>query len=362
MEEPKQMKDTAMPNLSLNVQIEDTLRPDPAWDQLARTCSGGSVFLTSGWLCSWAETLGLDDDLVIGKAFAGDRLVGAVACTANNGVIEFAGKGPTDYCDVLISATLDQAEAQQVFDALIAALVKATPRFRAFDLGRIQAHSRTLDLLQNSLLHTEIESQVETPRMDMSAAPEALRKKSLRRHAKGLEKRGEVSCTTYTATTEILPRLDGLFDLHIKRWSQTDTPSAFLDDAQREFYRSLIRNMDGTDWIRFTELRLNDELVAAHFGFLLDGIFTWYKPCYDTTLSKLSPGEVLIKQLIELCVAEQADVFDFTIGAEKFKLRFATEVPFAMRAYVTDSWLRFQVRRLLRSARRAFRTAQDKQS
>ena len=39
-----------------------------------------------------------------------------------------------------------------------------------------------------------------------------------------------------------------------------------------------------------------------------------------------SPGEVLLRQLLIAAMAENAEVFDFGLGDEAFKSRFATHV------------------------------------
>ncbi|MEM9623063.1 MAG: GNAT family N-acetyltransferase [Pseudomonadota bacterium] len=343
MQTPTLNSKQATPSISL----EDTLSPEAAWDQLAGESPHGSIFMTSRWLSSWINSIGRSSRLLILRAHLDQALVGAAAFVEENGVIEFAGKGPSDYADILVSAKLSEDLAQTVTDLILKRAAAAVTGFRAFNLGRIQSASPSLRRLQNSVFYCAVDAQVETPRMQMTAAPEALRKKSLRRHAKGLEKRGEVTYATAQTGIHALPKLQEFFALHIARWADTDTPSAFLQEDQRLFFEELLRNLDDTGWLRFTEVRLDGELVAAHIGFLLNGHFTWYKPCYAPTLAKLSPGEVLIKHLIEMCVEENATVFDFTIGAEAFKLRFATDIPMVHRAYLTDSAIRFHSRRTL---------------
>jgi CelD/BcsL family acetyltransferase involved in cellulose biosynthesis len=63
--------------------------------------------------------------------------------------------------------------------------------------------------------------------------------------------------------------------------------------------------------------------IAYHFGFELDGVLTWYKPSFDPELQQRSPGEVLIKLLLDDALARDLDEFDFTVGSEAFKFRFA---------------------------------------
>ena len=67
--------------------------------------------------------------------------------------------------------------------------------------------------------------------------------------------------------------------------------------------------------------------VAFHFGMSFNGSFLWYKPSFDLALARRSPGEVLLRQLLLAAQAEAAHTFDFGLGDEPFKYRFATDVP-----------------------------------
>ena len=52
----------------------------------------------------------------------------------------------------------------------------------------------------------------------------------------------------------------------------------------------------------------------------------WYKPSFAIDLARRSPGEVLLRQLILAAIEEGAKTFDFGLGDEAFKNRFATHV------------------------------------
>ena len=64
--------------------------------------------------------------------------------------------------------------------------------------------------------------------------------------------------------------------------------------------------------------------IAFHFGFSFAGNYLWYKPSFEIALARKSPGEVLLRQLLLAAVQENAYVFDFGLGDEAFKHRFAS--------------------------------------
>jgi CelD/BcsL family acetyltransferase involved in cellulose biosynthesis len=77
-------------------------------------------------------------------------------------------------------------------------------------------------------------------------------------------------------------------------------------------------------WLRFTRIDWNGKAIAFHFGFSYGGVYLWYKPSFDISLARRSPGEVLLRQLFLAAASEGAHTFDFGLGDEAFKDRFAT--------------------------------------
>ena len=317
------------------------------WDQLLAISPANTIFLTSGWLRAWAETYGQGANLLIPQIRHNGKLIGAAAFQQRNGIIKFAGAGPSDYMDLVLSSSLDHSTASSIIEALLLAAQNAATRFRFFWLERVPLENGTLAWLRaaGSRYYATSIGSVFAPSMDMWAAAEKLKKKSLRRHERAFEREGKVQTDTFTHAHEILPRLDEFFDQHLRRWQDTPDPSLFKQETSRAFYRALTRNLDQTGWLRFTNVRLNGHLAAAHFGFFYAGRFIWYKPTYEPTLAKHSPGEVLLKRLIERAQTDNASKLDFTIGEEAFKYRFATKTREVVTLHITDSPLRAWMRR-----------------
>ena len=53
--------------------------------------------------------------------------------------------------------------------------------------------------------------------------------------------------------------------------------------------------------------------------------YLWYKPSFAIDLAQRSPGEVLLRHLLLAALEEGAHTFDFGLGSEPFKFRFATQ-------------------------------------
>jgi CelD/BcsL family acetyltransferase involved in cellulose biosynthesis len=339
--------------------FDETFAPGGEWDRLLAGSRADTVFLLSDWLRAWHETLGRGVDLVLPQVRREGRLVAAAAFARRDGTLEFAGKGPSDYADVVVSSELPPDEAGRMVGRLLDAARRAVPGFRVARLARVQRDESVLPgavFAPSSAYFATEERRVPAPTMDMSAVEDRLAKKSLKRHEKSLEKMGALTCETVREAGRILPQLDEFFDQHVRRWDRTEWPSLFLAEDQRAFYRRFTETLGASGVLRFTAIRLDGKLVAGHYGFHYAGRFTWYKPTYEPGLSKVSPGEVLLKRLLELAREEAAGEFDFTLGDEAFKLRFATRSREVIDVHLTDS----RVRALARRARVRVREASER--
>ena len=244
-------------------------------------------------------------------------------------MIYFVGSGGSDYLD-FIGDTSDDGTIWE----LLSKAKDIVPVFLGFVFYHIRDDSRTgkqmLRIAEALGMRCFNEGDLPAPAMDMggggSSALEASRKKSLRRHENFFRRNGRLEVQHATRETEILPWLDLFFQQHIDRWSSTDSPSLFCDDANKSFYRQLATMGSKTGWLRFTRVSWNERPIAFHFGMCYHGRYLWYKPSFAIELAKKSPGEVLIRQLLLAAMAEGATEFDLGVGDEPFKRRFANRV------------------------------------
>lgn len=325
------------------------------WDELLRRSSSNVPFLTSAWLLAWQETLGAGAALLVPKVYLAGRLVAIAAFEEADGELRFAAHGCFDYADLVIDDSLDPTDHVAALGLLLDGAAQAAERFRCFRLARMLEEQRTFQALEaggQPFIASRI-AQVGAPMMDMAVVDRQLSRKRLVQRERRFEKLGAVRCETLTSAPEALGRLDVLFDQHIRRWQETPTPSLFLDDARRQFYRAATRRMGAAGCLRLSTLLLDDTPAACHFGFAQAGTFTLYKPTFNLDLAKWSPGDVLLKRLMELARDEGLKTFDFTIGDEPYKMRFATRVRQVVSLHLGTSRLSALLRRTRSTARRA---------
>jgi CelD/BcsL family acetyltransferase involved in cellulose biosynthesis len=154
----------------------------------------------------------------------------------------------------------------------------------------------------------------------------ATRKKSLVRHENYFRREGRLVVQHCRTADEVLPQLAAFFAQHTARWAAADSPSLFEQPDWRSFYERWTQVADGRGWLRFTRVEWDGRPIAFHYGICYRGSYIWYKPTFAIELARRSPGMVLLRQVLLAALEEGAHTFDFGIGDEAYKHRFATHV------------------------------------
>lgn len=318
--------------MSANIQyhllsgFNDPMLCPEHWTALQYKGSGNTVFMTWHWQKTWWEVFGRGKLLLL-LAVKNDQPVTIAPLFADGGMLFFVGSGGSDYLD-FIGDTSDP----EIINGLLSFAIDNTPGLLGFRFYHIHASSptrQTIDTVAKRLGWDYFdEGGMACPILSIKDFPEkakaATEKKSLLRHEGWFNRNGGIETQHYNHSEDILPHLDAFFEQHIARWSATPYPSLFLDPLQRRFYKRLCETSSETGWLRFTIVFWQQQAIAFHFGMHYNRSFLWYKPTFDITLAKHSPGEVLLRQLLLLAIEEGADYFDFGLGDEAFKNRFAS--------------------------------------
>jgi CelD/BcsL family acetyltransferase involved in cellulose biosynthesis len=300
------------------------------WGDLVERSDTRAVFLTRTWLETWWRALG-EGTLLLLAASSGDRIAAVAPLCARDGVVTFLGTDSSDYLDFLGGVT----------GPALAALLGAAREeagAHSFRLAVLPEGSPTAPLLAAAAERLGMtlgrEDAVPAPTLAAAGLHDAARKQSLRRHEQWFRSHGDLAVVHARTAAEVVPQLDRFFEQHVERCTAAPYDSLFEDERHRSFYRRLA-GLDAP-WLRFTRVDWNGAPIAFHFGMSFEGSFLWYKPSFDLALARRSPGEVLLRQLLLAAAAEGVRTFDFGIGDEAFKYRFATAVP-RVRTWTLDA-------------------------
>ena len=298
------------------------------WASLLLQGETKSVFLTLPWQKAWWQTFGRGQLLLISIEME-NKQVAIASLFADSGMVFFVGSGGSDYLDFI-----GDTSQPQILRNILEMARDCTENFLGFRFYHVPDGSKTGQRLAQVAKEMEFdcfdEGELPAPRLRFSDWPPSERppaeKKSLVRHDRSLRSKGSFQIRHLQRVEDICPFLSTFFEQHIARWSTTPYPSLFLDPLQRHYYTCLTNLAAASGCLRFTSVQVDDQPVAFHFGTCFDGTFLWYKPSFDVNWAAYSPGEVLLRHLILYAEEIGAHTFDFGLGDEAFKQRFATEV------------------------------------
>ena len=106
-------------------------------------------------------------------------------------------------------------------------------------------------------------------------------------------------------------------------------------------------------------LEVDKQPVAYHFGFRQNGKHTHYKPTFDIDHWESGPGDVLLQHLFQHALETGISEFDFTVGDEPYKYRFANRINRNYTLYI-DRYPARATTLLRRLERLARQTAREK--
>ena len=314
-----------------------------AWAELAERQTTSRIFQTYEWHQCWWNAFGANHELFVVLCHKNGQLVGIAPLMVSNKELRFIGctNAASDYLSFLVDPDVPDA-----LDAILKDVLDYLPCVDRIHLSHYPSQTvtlqRTVEYFEERRSKMVLEHDQDAPYRLMGNKEEDRRianKASLRRRYNYFRRSGELRFHSCDSETEILGYLDTFFDQHIARRELTHSPSQFLDPSQRLFYRDLVRLFLPRRWLRFDVVLFDEEPIAFHFGFQYRNRFYWYKPTFDIHYSKRSPGEVLMKFLLEDTVEKELDEFDFTVGSEAFKYRYANDVRHNKRLTVFRSFV-----------------------
>ncbi len=317
----------------MNIKLENRFENigQEKWNALVLKSNTNTVFQTYEWHYSWWKVFGTDKELFIIYVKDGNLLSGLaplMICKDKGGkrVLRFVGHGRSDYSDFIYIN-------EEILESILEFIKHQSSKWDEIELHRIPSYSASSKLIENickvkklyCLRDKTAICSVLDIRKEPDFAQKILNKKKLIQYKNYFVKKGNYKVSHLTDKFEIMKHLQSFFQQHIERWGATETQSLFLDQKNCSFYKEIVMNMTDKGWIIFTVIESDGKPVAFHFGFTYNNRIIFYKPTFEISMSKYSPGQVLIKELLDFAVSNNFDEFDFTVGDETYKRRFANK-------------------------------------
>ncbi|MEX0991815.1 MAG: GNAT family N-acetyltransferase [Actinomycetota bacterium] len=314
-------------DVALSQDGQDFLRRD--WTDLALADPHGTFFQTPRYLKLYWEEFGDEASLSLALAVDGDRTVGAGAFEHQGSTIRFlGGTEVTDYMGPVAVSGREPVVAVGMLEALARREDWSLGDFLglAEDSAWIPALSEAAVAQGSSV---QLEGNDVTPRLALpgtwdeylSALPSKLRHE-LKRKARKLEN----DAGAYEIVISDADRLEEDLDRFVQLHRSSEGPKGkFMQPGMEIFFRRLGEAFLEDGIFRLAFLEIGGKRIAGAIGFVFHGTFSLYNSAFDHEWRTLSPGMVLVGELIRGSIEEGCHTFDMLKGGLYYNYRFGAQ-------------------------------------
>ncbi len=313
----------------MKVSIRDRLETvgAPAWDGLVASSRLRSPFLSWTWQCEWSRTFADDRRLEIRCVEdRGGNLVALLPLyeSAPGSLQIIGGADVSDYLDLIAvrgreeeawMALLQSRTAEPVEWALHA-VPEASPTVTALPPLAAACGLDVSTTVEERCPVLALPSSWETYLASLSGK----HRHELQRKMRRLERDApDAHASSVSAPADIAARLNDFLALH--RSSRVGK-ARFMDDRMEQFFRRALRAFAERGAARLWFLDTAGGPIAAFVTIEWDGTVGLYNSGFAPDRAALSPGVVLLAQVIRDAIARGREKFDFLRGEERYKYEF----------------------------------------
>jgi CelD/BcsL family acetyltransferase involved in cellulose biosynthesis len=306
----------------------------PAWRALLRRDPTATIFATPEWHRVWWEEFHDGKDLYVLVLRAGNE-VQAIAPLYRKredgkAVVRFVGGiDLTDYLGPICVPGCQPAVAE----ALLGWLAGPELDWDEFDAHNLPVPAGFADHLveRGDALGFDFDlEQEETAALlplpaswdDYLAGLPSKVRHELRRKRRRLE-REHPDARVRRATAETLEAdLKTFIEMH--RGAQ-GLKGHFMRPEIATFFERMAHAFEPLGWLRLDLLEVGGRAIASTFGFELEGTFYLYNSAYEPDAARLSPGLVLVSELVRSSIELGLHTFDFLRGPERYKYELGAQ-------------------------------------
>ena len=291
------------------------------------------VFYTYEWAQAVDRAYGSILRPLILLGYEGESLVGIVALARENPAgdnVFFLAGATADYCDFLsepvvrhefVSAVFCELRQRQIAKITLANLPADSPSVTAIDEAASNGHYHRFSRLAYLCARVVLGSAEQRAALKQATARKNMSKRNLR----GLQKVAPVAFRHDTCWEEIEPFLEIFARMHVARFLATGRFSNLARSERRIFLRELALSLSHSGWAMMSTMLVGTKPIAWNYGFQFAGSWFWYQPTFDSAYGDFSPGLCLLANIVETaCDRPDVEVVDLGLGAEEYKVRFAT--------------------------------------
>lgn len=313
-------------------------RLEPAWNETIERAGLPHPFLRHEWLRTWWDSFGGDRLLNVMVVRAGRKVIGLAPLMLERarmyGVpvrrVQFLHNDHTPKADVVVTERADE-----VFDAIWAALLKAQSQWDVMQLSQLPGDSPTHGQINRlasagSYATTLWQSDV-SPYLELTAdwnaylqGRNAKLKQNLRNRLNRLSALGEVTLEVIRDRAAIQRARDCALSLEASGWKRQAGTAICSDPSVQRFYTLLAERAADQGWLRLLFLTVDGKRIATSYASRYQDRLSFFKTGYDPEYAKYAPFKLLTYFTIRDGYADGLREVDFLGDAEPWKLEWTS--------------------------------------
>lgn len=327
------------------------------WDELAR--DAGSVFMSSAWLNAWMNAFGTDQPLWVLDLDSAGAVRAGTLLMRDRGRLASATNVHSGDWSVLAREQSAHAEVWRAIAEMGATRVRLEGLLEARGedrLARTQLERAGYRVVQ---VEGPFSPWVELPSSweEFIAAASGSLRQQVGRRRRQLDREGSVLFRTQTGGSRLEEDLERFLTLEASGWKAENGTAILSRPATERLYRDFARAAADGGALRLNMLELDGTLIAASLDCAFAGVGSLLKTAFSEPHGRLSPGLVLVAEVLRACITEGIRGYDFLGDADRYKTRWTSEVrprsqAFAYRGSASFGYVyRKSLRPALKSAR-----------
>ncbi|MBF8192258.1 GNAT family N-acetyltransferase [Nonomuraea sp. K274] len=180
-----------------------------------------------------------------------------------------------------------------------------------------------------------------------------------RRAAKAERELGTVKFVADSADAADLARV---IELKRAQYAATGARDYFAEPGRIRLLESLLATRDPDFGGVLSTLHAGPRLLAAHFGLRSGGVLHWWFPVYDPEFARLSPGWILLRELVAAAPGLGIARIDLGRGEDEYKRRAKTGETVVCQGIVTRNPVRRAAASALVQARAVARSVRARRN
>jgi CelD/BcsL family acetyltransferase involved in cellulose biosynthesis len=320
--------------LEVRVDSDEGCFELPQWRELLARDPNRHVFATPEWNRVWWEEFGANKDPFFLTMVRGEDVVALVPLYRkkedDRRVLRFLGGiDLTDYLGPICS----ESDRDEVAETLVDWLMTTDIEWDEFDAHNMPVPlgfaEYLVDRADRRDVHFSLE-QEETSAVlllpeSWDSYLEQLKSKErheLKRKRRRIER--EHPDARIRRTTEETLEDDLKLFVEMHRGAE-GMKGHFMRPEIATFFERVAHAFAPIGWLRMDFLEIGDRAIASSFGFELDDRFYLYNSAYEPEFARLSPGLVLVSELVKGAIASDTRIFDFLRGPERYKYQLGAQ-------------------------------------